>query len=145
MDLLHRESGLFNFFPMMRISASSKILVIILFFGCSLLNARYNERQFLHLTKPLSQNTGQCILQDHLGFLWIGTANGLNRFDGINVHSYEYDPKDTTSLSNNNIRKIAEDQTGDLWIATEFGLNRYSRDKDKFTRYYPRRCEQYIQ
>jgi signal transduction histidine kinase/ligand-binding sensor domain-containing protein/DNA-binding response OmpR family regulator len=136
MDLLHRESGLFNFFPMMRISASSKILVIILFFGCSLLNARYNERQFLHLTKPLSQNTGQCILQDHLGFLWIGTANGLNRFDGINVHSYEYDPKDTTSLSNNNIRKIAEDQTGDLWIATEFGLNRYSRDKDKFTRYY---------
>ena len=108
----------------------------ILLTGLSLLPAQYVDVKFQHLSKSLSQNTGQCIFQDHIGFLWIGTANGVNRFDGINVHTYEYDLKDTTSITNNNIRKIAEDKEGNLWIATELGFNRYNRDKDNFTRYY---------
>jgi signal transduction histidine kinase/ligand-binding sensor domain-containing protein/DNA-binding response OmpR family regulator len=101
------------------------------------LGAQNNDIQFLHLSQTLSQNTGECIIQDHKGFLWIGTTSGLNRYDGLRVQVYEHNPKDSTSISNNHIRKIIEDHHGDLWIATENGLNRYIRQMDRFVHYFP--------
>ncbi len=84
----------------------------------------------------LSQSNVTCILQDKTGFLWFGTQNGLNRYDGYQFTVYHNDPKDTTSLSNNYIKSIAEDADGRLWIGTwGGGLNRFDPEKGTFTCY----------
>jgi ligand-binding sensor domain-containing protein len=73
---------------------------------------------FSHLTTldGLSQSNVLCILQDSRGFMWFGTEDGLNKYDGYNFTVYTNDPQNNTSLSNNNVTDIIEDNDGDLWI-----------------------------
>ena len=70
--------------------------------------------RFEHFTSEngLSQNAGLDIFQDSRGYLWIGTQDGLNRYDGYSFKIYKHDPDDPTSLSHNSILEIAEDQDG---------------------------------
>lgn len=75
-------------------------------------------------------------MQDRQGFIWIGTQDGLNRFDGYEVTTYRYDPDDAHSLSDNYVRDIVEDESGALWIATHGGgLNRFDPLTASFSRY----------
>ena len=84
----------------------------------------------------LSGNTIYCILQDHLGFLWIGTDDGLSRYDGRIIKIYRNDPHDPTSLSNSTVRCILEDKNHHIWIGTRGGgLARYNRAHDSFIPY----------
>ena len=78
--------------------------------------------------------------QDREGFLWIGSGDGLYRYDGYRFRRYAHIPEDTTSLSGSNIKIIYEDRQGTLWIGTDrasggAGLNRYERETDTFTRF----------
>ncbi|MCF8432766.1 MAG: hypothetical protein K9G34_12510, partial [Melioribacteraceae bacterium] len=98
--------------------------------------AQNRDYSFLHLNKSLSQNTITTIFEDHLGFIWIGTAHGLNRYDGMEVLIFENHSEDSSSISDNYIRKIVEDKNGDLWIATVNGLNKYDRAQNIFVRYF---------
>ncbi len=82
----------------------------------------------------LSNSTIECIFQDHRGFIWLGTRDGLDRYDGNEITVYRNNPSDTGSLSDNFIRCIIEDSSGALWIGTSNGLNRMSGGR--FTRYY---------
>jgi PAS domain S-box-containing protein len=93
--------------------------------------------RFEHLgtDQGLSQSNVICILQDSRGFMWFGTRDGLNKYDGYKFTVYKNDAGDPGSLSNNFIRDIAEDKNGDLWIATLGGLCRYDRQKNRFTSY----------
>lgn len=93
----------------------------------------YFER--LSLEKGLSQASVNCITQDHYGFIWFGTNDGLNRYDGYNFVVYKNNPKNSNSLSSNVITKIFEDPIGLLWIGTSTGLNCYDPRKEKFTHY----------
>ena len=84
----------------------------------------------------LSQSNITCILQDSRGFMWFGTRDGLDRYDGYEFTVYKNTPSDPKSLSNNFITSITEDRDGDLWIATwGGGVNRYDRTKDRFIHY----------
>ncbi|MDB5152418.1 MAG: response regulator [Mucilaginibacter sp.] len=83
----------------------------------------------------LSQINVNCIIQDSRGFIWIGSRNGLNMYDGYKFTTYRYAPKDENSLSNNLITDLIEDAGGNIWIATANGLNRYERKTGTFTRY----------
>jgi len=85
----------------------------------------------------LSSNAIWSIYEDEAGMLWIGTEQGLNRFDRETERftRYAYDPRNLNSLSNNVVRAIAEDAEGDLWIGTDDGLNHFDRRTERFTRY----------
>jgi signal transduction histidine kinase/ligand-binding sensor domain-containing protein len=106
-------------------------------FSCFAISQKQNLK-FDHLTTldGLSQSNVLCILQDSRGFMWFGTEDGLNKYDGYNFTVYKNDPKKNNTLSNNYINDIVEDNDGDLWIATsEGGLNKYNRQKDEFIHY----------
>jgi ligand-binding sensor domain-containing protein/signal transduction histidine kinase len=90
----------------------------------------------LDINSGLSQNNIICILQDSRGFMWFGTRDGLNKYDGYRFTIYKNDINDTESISNNFITSIVEDSGGIIWVATRGGgLNRYDRDKNRFTRF----------
>jgi ligand-binding sensor domain-containing protein/signal transduction histidine kinase len=83
----------------------------------------------------LSESSAEVILQDRRGFIWVGTTDGLNRFDGYEFRIYRNDPTDPKSLSDDSISDLLEDSAGRLWVGTERGLNRYDRDADRFVRF----------
>ena len=90
----------------------------------------------LSIEDGLSQSSVETIVQDHEGFMWIGTEDGLNRFDGYTFKQYRHDPDDPSSISNNNVYRILADREGYLWVGTwTGGLNRYDPRSESFTRY----------
>jgi len=92
--------------------------------------------EFDHYTtnNGLSNGYIYSILQDSKGFIWFGTANGLNRFDGYTFKAYYSDPKDTSSVSGNVVTSMTEDSTGNIWVTTTSGFCSYNRKKDSFSR-----------
>jgi signal transduction histidine kinase/ligand-binding sensor domain-containing protein len=91
--------------------------------------------RFEHLSTEdgLSSSTVRVILQDRLGYLWIGTQDGLNKFDGRTFQVYRHDPEDPGSLRDHFIESLYEDRAGNLWIGTQSGwLERYDRTEDRF-------------
>lgn len=100
--------------------------------------AQNEQLHFDHLGNKsgLSDLNPTCILQDSRGFIWIGTDNGLNRYDGYRFKVFKNDLKDATSISNNYIKDIAEDKNGDIWVATVGGgLNKFNRKANRFYHY----------
>ncbi len=86
----------------------------------------------------LSNNGITCLFQDRRGFLWIGTEDGLNRYDGYGFKVYRHHPTDPNSLPANYIRALAQDPDGVLWVITDGrGLCRYDAQRDHFVSYTP--------
>ena len=101
------------------------------------------------ISDGLSQSVVNCVFQDSRGFMWFGTQNGLNRFDGYAFEVFIYHPNDTTSISNNWIYAITEDRQGNLWVGTKGGLNRYITREKRFERIrystpFPENVTEYI-
>lgn len=89
--------------------------------------------QHLGLRDGLSQSTVTSVVQDAYGFVWIGTENGLNRYDGNAVEHYFREHDDATGLASDFIWSIAPDANGDLWLATVGGgVARWDRSTDSF-------------
>lgn len=85
----------------------------------------------------LSQSTVFTILQDKLGYMWFGTIDGLNKYDGYKFKIYSNNPADTTSLSDNFISALYEDAEGYIWVGTINGyLNKFDRRSGTFKRYF---------
>ena len=111
---------------------------IILLAVSSCLFAQNQQLHFDHLgtSEGLSELNPNCILQDSRGFIWIGTADGLNRYDGYKFKIFRNDVRDTTSIGNNYIQDIIEDKSGNIWVATVGGgLNKFDRYTNRFHRY----------
>jgi ligand-binding sensor domain-containing protein len=102
--------------------------------------AQYQKSEFSYFTTSdgLSQSWVTAMTQDTLGFLWIGTEIGLNRFDGDRFKIHTYDPADTTSIRDNSIWSLLCDRKGRLWIGTTVGLERYDFERDIFIHYIDR-------
>ena len=127
-------------------SVSRAVLVFILFvltnFLCSHANSgQFNQRADLHfrqitINDGLSQNLISAIHQDQTGFIWIGTKDGLNRYDGYKFTIFKHDPFDPHSISENHIESIFLDRRGRLWIGTfSKGLNLYDTSTGHFIRF----------
>ncbi|MFQ5569814.1 MAG: two-component regulator propeller domain-containing protein [Rhodothermales bacterium] len=112
-------------------------LLLCLIFPFSL-RAQSPEVAFEHITvvEGLPENSAFAIVQDHLGFLWFGTQNGLVKYDGYTFEIFKPDPDDPASLSDRQVYALLEDRGGDLWVGTvRGGLNRFDRATGRFTRY----------
>lgn len=96
--------------------------------------ARSQSYYFRHyqVENGLSHNTVICSLQDKTGFLWFGTKDGLNRFDGYSFITFRKTAGKPGSLGNNNIHSLYEDKGGTLWVGTEKGLFRYLSATEEF-------------
>lgn len=90
--------------------------------------------QHISYKEDLSQSTVNAILKDRIGFVWFGTEDGLNKYDGKEIRIYKHDLNNDNSISNSAVWSIFEDSGGTLWIGTFNGLNRYNKDTDDFTR-----------
>lgn len=119
-----------------------KLFVTILFIFSLSTFALSNEAALaddfkLFTTKEgLSSNVITCVIQDTYGYIWIGTENGLNKFDGYSVTSYMADGTKPNSISGNHIHKLFVDSKGVLWVGTLYnGLNKYRFDTDDFESY----------
>ena len=98
-------------------------------------NLADNSIRFSHLSVEdgLPNVTVSSIVQDHMGFMWFGTLDGLCKYDGYKYTIYQNDPEDSTSLGNNEIWSVFEDSMHNLWVATRGGgLCRYIRETDSF-------------
>jgi len=110
------------------------IILIIVFFS---LDLKAQDIIFEKITtrQGLSQNDVNCIFQDHNGFLWVGTNDGLNRYDGYSFKTFQIDLDNSskTGLSSNLIWRVKEDKKGNLWIATlNEGVCKFNVEKELF-------------
>lgn len=84
----------------------------------------------------LSQATVETILQDKKGYIWIGTNDGLNRYNGYSFEVFREDKNDKNSIANNYILALEEDKDGNIWVGTIKGLSKISSDYKTITNYF---------
>ena len=89
----------------------------------------------ISVAKGLSSGDVFSIVQDNDGYIWIGTFEGLNKYDGTNITKYRYKSTDANSIAHNLIRKLFIDSNKNLWIGTEKGLSLYNPVTDNFKTY----------
>ncbi len=99
------------------------------------IDAKYSTEQ-LDNTNGLSNSSVNTIFQDSENLLWIGTWDGLNRYNGNSFKIFRPELNNENSLTNQVILKIDEDNTGHIWVLTVHGLNRYDKKTNTFNRYY---------
>lgn len=110
----------------------------MIFVVCLLLVQGYLQAQPLYfknyqVSNGLSNNTINCILQDKQGFLWFGSRNGLNRFDGKNFKVFRYKKNDTGSIGSSSVHSLCEDSKGNLWVGTAKGAYIYNSMQERFS------------
>jgi len=88
---------------------------------------------YLGIEQGLSNNAIRSIFQDHQGFMWFGSYDGLNRYDGYDFKIFRNRFNDSTSLADNNIQSVGEDLNGNIWTGTNQGLSIYSTNTEKFS------------
>jgi len=121
------------------ITRNIKYFITVIFMAVSACAFAQNQQlHFDHLgtADGLSELTPLCMLQDSKGFVWVGTEDGLNRYDGYKFKIFRNDVKDATSIGSNYVQDITEDKSGNIWVATAGGgLNRFDRKTNTFYHY----------
>lgn len=113
------------------------VVIFFLLLVSKLCTGQISEAYFEHFTvdEGLSQSSVNCIVQGQKGFLWLGTQDGLNKFDGYKFKFYQNSALDSNSLSGNWVYSIDTDTMGIVWIGTNNGLNKLYQNTEKIKRY----------
>lgn len=90
----------------------------------------------LNEEKGLTSDQVKCMIKDRDGFIWLGTLNGLCRFDGSEITTFQHSPSDSNSLCDNEIRSLYQDYNGLIWIGTVRGISTYCKDKNQFSGFF---------
>ena len=112
-------------------------ILIFLFYIPIIVSAGNEKIRFerISVEDGLPQSIVLDILQDHQGFMWFATADGVCKYDGYTFITYKHNPDDSTSLASSDAWGINEDRRGVLWFATMDGLSKFDRKKERFTNY----------
>ena len=113
----------------------SYFFVALLFFQSSFAQPQHFSFRNLTTKNGLSYNLVNCLFQDREGYVWVGTFNGLNRYDGSRFVVFKTDRNNPQAIVHNNINDICEGTDGDIWIGTANGVSRYLKDKNTFINY----------
>ena len=110
------------------------VLVIFTFINVS---AQTLQNNFVHFTQKegLPSDAVTAIMQDHLGYIWIGTNNGLSRYDGYEFYNFSVVKDDSNFLQLPLVTSLHEDSDGDIWIGAIQGITKYDREKETFKLY----------
>ncbi|MBN2485734.1 MAG: response regulator [Bacteroidales bacterium] len=108
------------------------LVSILLFSSFSEETIRFQK---IDMHAGLSYNSVLCVIQDHEQFLWIGTRDGLNKYNSLDFEIYKHDINDSLSLSHSHINCIYETANHEIWVGTAKGLNKYNRAKNNFHQY----------
>jgi ligand-binding sensor domain-containing protein len=110
-------------------------LLLLLSFSCCFHKAMAQPYYFRSygVKEGMSGNAVISILQDSRKFMWFGTRNGLNRFDGTSFRTFRNDPEDSLSIGSNSIGCLFETNTGSLWVGTHKGIHIYDPRREVFT------------
>jgi ligand-binding sensor domain-containing protein/signal transduction histidine kinase len=100
-------------------------------FHSSLIGQSYYFRRY-QVENGLSHNSVICALQDKRGFMWFGTKDGLNRFDGYSFKTFRKDAADSNSIGNNFVQSLYEDKQGTMYVGTDKGLYQYIDKTEEF-------------
>lgn len=106
-------------------------LVFLLCIGLTL-STYGQKKQFFDYNEGLSNSLINQVYQDHQGFIWVATENGLNRFDGVSFKAFQGDGGNKTKLKADFVTALFEDQEGVLWVGQINGLQIYSHEKETF-------------
>jgi len=118
------------------INFSISLLILILLTANALAQNKPVKFNRLTSSNGLSQNRVSAIVQDHDGFIWIGTEDGLNKYDGYNFETFKRNPGDSLSLNDNQALAMLVAKDGTLWIGGSLtGLSKYNSATKTFTRY----------
>jgi len=113
----------------------SLLFLAIIFFTAKTVLAQPYYFTHYQVENGLSNNAVLCIMQDHLGFLWFGTRDGLNRFDGLSYKIFRNDPGDKNSIGSNAIMSLSEDSSKNIWVGTEKGLFVFNELSERFSQF----------
>ncbi|MEN2398914.1 two-component regulator propeller domain-containing protein [Flavobacterium sp. MC2016-06] len=111
------------------------VFLVLLFISGNIYSQNKFRLKNISTTDGLSQSSVIAIHQDKFGQMWLGTRDGLNKYDGSKFTIFRNDVNDKTSISNNDILAIEEDNTGKIWVGTYNGLNCYDPVSNTFKRY----------
>ncbi|WP_338769087.1 ATP-binding protein [Bernardetia sp. ABR2-2B] len=109
------------------------VLIFCILWSCQKIQAQDYDLAYQHLTTEdgLSNNFVTAIIQDQKGFIWIGTQEGLNKYDGYSFKVYKSNSEKKYHLGSNRITFLAEDRTNDaVWVGTSTGLSKLHTDRD---------------
>ncbi|MDO9374703.1 MAG: two-component regulator propeller domain-containing protein [Ferruginibacter sp.] len=123
------------YFHRMLTGLTKKIVLLLVFWAMFTPFIFCQPYYFTHyqVENGLSNNAVMCSIQDHHGFMWFGTRDGLNRFDGLSFKVFRNSPEDSNSIGSNAITGLFEDDKDHIWVATEKGIYRYDERTEKFT------------
>ena len=122
--------------PILRRSGMFALFEFFLFAEASFAQPISVRFQHLSVEQGLSHNEAVSITQDKYDLIWIGTSDGLNRFDGYKVEVYRHEPGNKNSLPNNLIRCVFTDSHGTVWIGTTNGLAYYDDHTNSFRSFF---------
>ena len=103
-----------------------------LLFTCCLLLPTMGQTQYFYTSDKLSSNQITQICRDQVGYIWVGTEFGLNKYDGYRFTNYFHETDNAATISSNVISFLFVDSRGNLWVGTQKGLDRYDDTNDQF-------------
>lgn len=111
------------------------IIAILLTIATALAAQQDLRFKQIGLARGLSHTTVQSVVQDSVGYIWVATPDGLNRYDGYTFKVYRHINGDSTSLASNNVRLLRIDPSGRLWVSDGRYLSRFDRSSEQFRNY----------
>lgn len=108
------------------------LLNYLFFLSGSVVAVEYKQ---LDILSGLTTSKINTIFQDKVGYIWIGTDNGVNRYDGYKIYNYTYNLQDSRSFLGNSCNFITQDDEGNIWVGSELGVSQYDKQSDTFTQF----------
>src|SRR5690606_29662096 len=98
-------------------------------------NVQIIDPSYLSVADGVASPTVNAVMQDSFGLIWIGTANGLQKYDGYKFQTFKNIPGNATSLQNNYVWALLEDANHDIWVSNNRGVSKYIRKTNEFKNY----------